>query len=513
ITVEAMNGLSGNSIASAEETVDSKDAVMLAIPKLVAPIRKALGDTTPESVQLAATQGSFQVGSLEAAHQYGIGMEEQFSGKMQDAFNSFSKAAQLDSNFGRAYSGMASTARNLGRPDEAEKYFKMAMEHVDRMTERERFRTRGVYYLTIGNYPKCVEEYNALLAQFSADNIGHSNLAFCYERLRNMPKAMEEARKAVEISPKGAVQRLNLSLFATYAGNFKDGEAEARKVLEINPTYEVAYTTLADAQIGQGQVQPAIETYKKLANLSKSGASSAALGLAEIAVYEGRFAEAERILQGAISSDLAGGEKEAAADKLVSLSHLYLGWDKSKAAVDAAEKALANSKRVTIRFLAGRVLAEAGESAKAHEIAAALSGELLVERQTYGKILEGQIALQSKDRQKAIQLFADANKALDTWIGHYDLGRAYLDAGLFTEANSEFDICIKRRGESVELMDDGPTYGFFPPVYFYQGRVLEGLKSAGFSESYRTFLTIRGQLNEDPLVTEARHRLPFSQQQ
>jgi tetratricopeptide (TPR) repeat protein/predicted Ser/Thr protein kinase len=513
ILVEAMNGLSGNSIASAEATVDSKDDVMLAIPKLVAPIRKALGDTTPESVQLAATQGSFQVGSLEAAHQYGLGMEQQFSGKMQDALNSFSKAAELDPNFGRAYSGMASSARNLGRPDDAEKYFKMAMEHVDRMTERERFRTRGVYYLTIGNYPKCVEEYSSLLSQFAADNIGHSNLAFCYERLRNMPKAMEEARRSVEISPNGLVQRLNLSLFATYAGNYKAGEEEARKVLAINPTYEQAYMTMADAQIGQAQVQQATETYKKLGSLSRSGASSAALGLAELANYEGKFGDAERILRPGIAADLAAGEKESAADKLVSLSYLYLSSGQTRQAIDAAEKALANSKRVTIRFLAARVFAETGEATRAHELATVMNSELLVERQTYGKIIEGQIALQKNDLQTAIQLFTDANKALDTWIGHFDLGRAYLEAGLFTEANSEFDTCIKRRGESIELMDDGPTYGYFPPIYYYQGRVLEGLKSPGFSESFRTYLTIRGQSTQDPLVSDARHRLPFSQQQ
>jgi tetratricopeptide (TPR) repeat protein len=151
-----------------------------------------------------------------------------------------------------------------------------------------------------------------------------------------------------------------------------------------------------------------------------------------------------------------------------------------------------------------------GEGAKARTLASALSGELLVERQAYGKIIDGLIALQSKDFPTAIQLFTDANKALDTWIGHYDLGRAYLAAGLYTEANSEFDTCINRRGESIELMDDGPTYGIFPNVYFYQGQVLQGLKSKGFMDAYRSYLGIRGRSSEDPRVAEARHQLPFS---
>jgi len=32
------------------------------------------------------------------------------------------------------------------------------MEHVDRMTERERYRIRGLYYLRSENWEKCVEE-------------------------------------------------------------------------------------------------------------------------------------------------------------------------------------------------------------------------------------------------------------------------------------------------------------------------------------------------------------------
>ncbi len=60
-----------------------KKRYCLGIPKLAAPIRKALGDTTPESVQLAATQGTFAASNLEAVHQYSIAMEQQFAGKMR----------------------------------------------------------------------------------------------------------------------------------------------------------------------------------------------------------------------------------------------------------------------------------------------------------------------------------------------------------------------------------------------------------------------------------------------
>jgi hypothetical protein len=55
--------------------------------------------------------------------------------------------------------------------------------------------------------------------------------------------------------------------------------------------------------------------------------------------------------------------------------------------------------------------------------------------------------------------------------------------------------------------DDMPTYTYVAPVYYYQGRVREGLKSPGFADSYRTYLSIRGKAGEDPLLTEIHRRL------
>ena len=51
-----------------------------------------------------------------------------------------------------------------------------------------------------------------------------------------------------------------------------------------------------------------------------------------------------------------------------------------------------------------------------------------------------------------------------------------------------------------------PTYGYLPPVYYYQGRVREGLKNPGFAEYYKKYLDIRGKAGEDPLIAEVRHR-------
>ena len=503
LSVDVIDAVTGKVLANKDVTVDNKDQVSQAIPQLAAPIRKALGDKTPESAQLAKDRGTFTASSLEAVHDYGVGMEQQFAGKMDDAFQSFQKASQLDPNFARAYAGMAGMSWNLNRPDDAEKYLKLAMEHVDRMSERERYRTRGLYYRRSGDLQNCVQEYSELVKQFPADNIGHQNLANCYSDLRNASKAIEEQTKAVEIAPKSAMQRRNLALLAAYGGDVQTAEKQARAALELNPSYERAYLPLAYSQLLQGNLTGAADTYQGLQKLSKLGSSYAQSGLGDLAFYEGRFSDAARILELGATEDQAAANL-LAAEKQTALAYVHLAQGQTKSALEAAARAQSSSK-TNIRFLVARVYATAGDSAKAQQLTAGLSTDPQPEPQADAKIIEGEIALQSGNVNQAIKSFNDANKILDTWLGRLDLGRAYLAAGQFTEADSEFDRCIKRRGEALEL-DDAATYGFFPAVYYYQGKVREGLKSAGASESYKTYLDIRGKAGEDPLLPEIRRK-------
>jgi tetratricopeptide (TPR) repeat protein/predicted Ser/Thr protein kinase len=500
VTLDAVDSATGNTLESSEINVATKDDVLLGIPQLAAPIRKALGDRTPESAQLASVAGSFSAASLEAVHEYGTAMEHQFSGDFAGALQSFTKSAQLDPNFARAYSGMAAMSRNLGRPQDAEKYFKQAMEHVDRMTERERLRTRGAYYVTVGNFPKCVEEYSALIVKFPFDNIAHNNLGACYSRLRNWSKAVEEGKRAVELNPLGSAQRQNLALYSAALGDFPSAEKEARESLRLNPSSPASLLVLADAQMGEGKISDALATYEQLRSLGGTGATIASAGVADVAIYEGRYRDAVRVLESAAADHLKAKEPEQAADSYATLAHAHLSAGHNADAISGANRALALSQSVKIRFLAGNVLAAAGDVKNASAVVASLAPEPLPESRAYSKLIQGEIYLQQHDAQRAIQAFTDAGTTLDTWIGHLKLARAYYAAKMFTEADSELDTCIRRRGEVLEMMDDGPTSGYFPAVYFYRGQVRQALNSPGYADSYQRYKAIRGAAGEDPLL-------------
>ena len=99
---------------------------------------------------------------------------------------------------------------------------------------------------------------------------------------------------------------------------------------------------------------------------------------------------------------------------------------------------------------------------------------------------------------------------LDTWIGHFVLGRAYLEDGAFTEAHEELEVCLARRGEASALfVDEVPSFRYLPPVYYWLGRAQESLKSPAGADSYRAYLAIKqnAEPGADPLIEDARRRL------
>ena len=322
ISAVALDAVSGKEIAKSEVTVSNKQDILKSLPELAAPIRKGLGDSTPTSVQFAEVSGGFKAASLEAVHQASIGVDEQFAGKFQEAFDSFQKAAALDPKLTWAYTGMAAMAQNLGKPEDAVKYMQQAMQYVDNMTEREQFRDRGLYYRVTGDWQNCVQEYTRLVTRYPADRVGQNNLSICYTQLRNAPKALEAAKRAVEIVPKGVGPRLNLAFISAFAGDFAGSEREARAALSINPKAAQGYLVLAEAQLGQGQVENASQSYHQLESFGPDATSTAAAGLADLAAYQDKHADAVSILKQSAAADLAAKNNDSAARKYVMLAKI-----------------------------------------------------------------------------------------------------------------------------------------------------------------------------------------------
>jgi tetratricopeptide (TPR) repeat protein/predicted Ser/Thr protein kinase len=507
VYVVTLDPATGKSILTEQRNAANKQDVLAAAGKLAESIRKGLGDTTPESAQQSAAE-TFSAGSLEAAHAYAVGQDFQQAAKWDDALKAYAQAEQLDPNLGRAYAGTAAIYANLGKREDAEKYYGLAMSHIDRMTDREKYRTRSGYYLFMRNHRKAMEELSALVSQYPADTAGHANLALAYFYSRDMNRALEEQRRALEITPHSVLQQVNYSMYALYAGDFDTAARQAQSILQENPKFDQALRTSALAEVGLGHTAESQRDYQKLQAVSDYGASIAGTGFADLALYEGKLSDAASILEKAIAGDLAAKDTQSAADRTATLALIQLTLGKTQEAVSSAGKASASSKDPGVIYRAAQVYIASGQEAKALQLVAPLSQRLETEPQVYAKLIAGEAQQKKSNLRDALNSFQEAQKLADTWLGHFDMGRAYLDAGAFPEASSEFDVCLKRRGEATSVfLDDVPSYHMLPAVYYYQGRAREGLNSPGAAESYKTFLSIKEKGAGDPLVADAQRRL------
>jgi tetratricopeptide (TPR) repeat protein/TolB-like protein len=509
LSARAVDSNSGKPIAAREVTVANKDAVLRAIGKLATPIRKQLGDKTPESAQLAAEE-SFTTSSMEAAHWYSLGRDAVEQGQFNQAIQNYGKAVQLDPNMGRAWAGMAVSSVNLKKTSDAEQYYKKTLNLLDRMSERERYRTLATYYSAFQhNYPQAIETYQKLVFLYPGDTGAYNNMSVAYVFTLNFPKAMEAVRHAISSNPHDLQWRVNYSQYAMYAGDFASAISESQSVIQENPSFQYAYLPLAVSTLAGGDADGARATYAKLEKINPETASVANIGKADLEMYFGHYKKALEILDKGISDDEKEKNTGEMALKYVARSEAQVARGKRQEAAKAAEKAASLSKDETVLYPAARVLVQTGEDAEARKIASGLDNTLQQQNRSYAQLIAGEIALHHKQLPAAVENLRAGQKLHDSWISHFLLGHAYLEAGHFPEAAGEFDTCKKRLGETTDLMfADTATLRYLPPLYYWLARAQEGagMTSAAL-ENYQQFLKLLGDSDPgDPLVNEARQR-------
>ncbi len=494
-------------ILETEASASTRDEVLEVVSSLAARVRKALGDTASEDREEAGRE-TFTAATLEAARSYSLAQDLAMSYQDAEAIEHYQRATEQDQGFGRAYAGWAYSAFRLGRTEESEAAWEKALSLLDRMTEREKYRTLGLYYGTISrNYEKAIESYETLLSLYPADDAGHNNLAMSYFSMRDFGKALQEGRRALEIYPSRLMYRVNCSLFAMYASDFATAESEASRILEDHPDFYDAYLPIAIAALARSDYATARDAYQRLSASGRPGSSLAALGLADLAVYQGRYPEAVAILLESIADEESEESPAFLNAKYVALADAHHGSGVRKLALAAIERALKTGGREDVLVPSVRILVKQGEYSRARELAREMESQLETESRAYAKILEGEIALAEGRLVEALDAFRAARELADPWLARFDLGVLFVQAGRYAEALPELELCEKRKGEaSAIFLDDIPTYRYLAPLPYWLGRAQEGLGMREVAaESYERYLALRGD-TEDPLALDARRR-------
>ncbi|MFC2157608.1 protein kinase [Acidobacteriota bacterium] len=504
----AYDSASTEHIADLSRQVDSRLDVMNAVIKLSAELVSDLKGAPVDSKRILEME-TFTTTSLEAMNAYARAQYLSTIGAAEEAIQEYGKAITADPKMGRAYSGLAVIYYNMGDKEKAQEYFQQAMAHVAQMTEREKYRTRGVWFLMTGNYQKSIEEYTALLEIYPADLAAQMNLAMSYFFARDMERAVEEAHKSVKLNPSDLGARFNLSLYAIGLGDFKQAEEVAQGILDKNLDYVEAYVSYSLASIGLGKFDEALDFYNRMESLGPRGETLANYGKADLAFFQGRMEEAEQILLESLKKDEKNENKYMAIRKRIMLAQIYCTKGQSSQALPLVEQALNESSSLDVLYPAAEIYLNCGMPDKTEAIAAALEQKLEDDPQAYAKLIRARIALKSGQFANAITLIIEAQNKVDTWLGHFLKGQAFIEGKDGIAAGSEFDLCYKRRGEAMFVhFNDLPT-SFYLPLLVYQTALAQAeMKSYDAAKAnFQKFLEIKSGADGDPMVTDARRRL------
>jgi serine/threonine protein kinase/tetratricopeptide (TPR) repeat protein len=505
LSVRAISPADGQEVAKADAAAATKAEILGAVTDLASTMREQLGDTVDDDSRDAET---VTASNLEAIRDYAVGQDFNQRGRHDEAIRQYQAAIKADPRFGRAYSGLATSLFYVGQREEAAKMWAEALKYMDRMTDREKYRTRGTYFLAVTqNYDKAIEEFSTLVRRYPADRVGRNNLAFAYFATQDFAKAREEGRRAVELAPNNAIIRNNAVLYAMYAGDFATASTEADQVIQLDPTFYKAYLAKAVAALADGNEAAALDAYARMAKTDAVGASTANLGLADIAIYMGRWNDAGRLLRDGIVVDRQANNQDALGAKLAALAEVQIEQGQPKAAAATAAEALKSGHGEGIAVPAARALARARDAAGVKSLASEFLSRLQPQQRAYGRLIEGDLALTENRVPDAVDALRESLKQADLWQARFTRGIAYVEAKQYAEALSDLEACEGRRGEAVAaFLDDLPTFRYLATLPYWKARAQEGAgQRAEARQNYDRFLQIRGA-GGGALVEDAKKR-------
>jgi tetratricopeptide (TPR) repeat protein len=292
-----------------------------------------------------------------------------------------------------------------------------------------------------------------------------------------------------------------------YASDFKTAAATAQELIKEDPKVDVPYLPLAMEALAAADIPRARTTYEQAKQAGDSGVSLSALGLADIAMYEGRYDEAIAILPAAEQRDQDQHNTLGAVSKLVALAEAYQARGNDSARLAAITRARTLSTQENVLVPAARLLIAAGHIDDAKKIATELGQRLSNQSRAYGKLIDGEIAIKEKQYVQALDALNAAQKHADLWLVRFALGLAYFNHGAYPEAVSEFEKCRERRGEATAVfLDDLPTVRYYATLPYWLGRARE-MQQLDARSQFQEFLGIRQGATGDLLVDDARRRV------
>jgi eukaryotic-like serine/threonine-protein kinase len=452
VGLKAVNCHSGDLLANAQATANSKEQVLKALGDAATKIREKLGESLASVQKYDAPADGVTTPSLEALQAYTLGAQAlTVKNDAATAVPFFQRAISLDPNFAMAYARLGTSYINLSQPSRAAENQRKAYELRERVSEREKFYIDSHYqHQALGDLEAAGKTFELWAQTYPRDSVPITNLGVIYGQLGDYNKQLVANQEALKLNPESGLGYSNLVSSYLSLNRLDEAKATAQEAqahhLDSPNIHFFLYTVAFFQHDAAGMEREAA------ALMGKPGFEDVILNSESLTLgYAGQFAKKREMLQRAVDSAIRADEKETAAFYLsTGASHESLVRN-AAVAKQQAQAALALSNGRDAVGNSAVALALAGDSAQAMRMADDLAKrfpqDTLVQSE-YLPQIHGAVALESGNAAKAVEALAAAEpyEAGQALYPAYIRGSAYLKLGQGSAAATEFQKIIDHPG-------------------------------------------------------------------
>jgi len=451
LTLEAVNGHSGEVLAREQTEADSKEQVLKALSQAASSLREKLGESL-RLIEKFDKPLEATTSSLEALKAFSLGNEQIQKGKLLEAIPFFKRAVEIDPNFASAHAGLAVMYGNTYQRGLATESATKAYALRERASEFEKLRISYFYYsYALRETDRAIEVLEVSKRTYPRDPRSPNNLSAHYLSLGQYEKAIEEAREAMRRDPNQAVVYNNLSLALLSLNRFAEAgdviESALQQKLETTnmhaSLYEIAFIG-GDAAAMQQQ----LDSVK-----GRPDEYEALDWQADTAAFAGHWQRAQDFSRRAIDLATRSEAKEAAGRYAADAALGGIAFGQCAQAKAAAAQSLALTAKESPPTRAALALALCGEAAQAQRLVDESAKQYPKNTLLNGlrlPMIRAAIELQRGNAAQAIELLQPAARyeaAAEFWPQTLR-GQAYLKLNRGAEAAAEFQKILDHRGEA-----------------------------------------------------------------
>ncbi len=233
IGLDAVNCKTGDPLAQEQVTAENKEHVLKALGEASTKLREKLGESLSTVEKFDTPLDQATTPSLEALKALSEGIKTLQEQGSAAAIPFFNRATELDPNFAAAYVALGISHSNLREPGLASQNLQKAYDLRDKVSERERFRISGTYYLlATGELEKAIQTYEMWAKTYPRNGEPYGNLGVDYSYLGQYEKAVAASLEDLRINPSSAAAFTNLVGLYANVDRLDDAKAKYKEAVE-----------------------------------------------------------------------------------------------------------------------------------------------------------------------------------------------------------------------------------------------------------------------------------------